>query len=67
LKAGGTGILNGDGNLSYTPEMSLETYYDIALAKGCNLAFDYQFFGNPAFNADRGPVNVFATRLHWEF
>ncbi|HEV3304397.1 MAG TPA: carbohydrate porin [Planctomycetaceae bacterium] len=67
LKAGGTGILNGDGNLGYTPEMSLETYYDIALAKGCNLAFDYQFFGNPAFNADRGPVNVFATRLHWEF
>jgi high affinity Mn2+ porin len=67
LKVGGTGILNGDGNLGYTPEMSLETYYDIALAKGCNFAFDYQFFGNPAFNADRGPVNVFAARLHWEF
>jgi high affinity Mn2+ porin len=67
LKAGGTGILNGDGNLGYTPEMSLETYYNIALVKGCSLAFDYQFIGNPAFNADRGPVNVFGTRLHWEF
>jgi len=66
LKAGGTGILNGDGNLSYTPEMSLETYYDIALGNGARLAFDYQFFGNPAFNADRGPVNVFGVRLHWE-
>ena len=28
LKAGGTGILNGDGNLSYACEKSLETYYD---------------------------------------
>jgi high affinity Mn2+ porin len=27
LKAGGTGILNGDGNLSYACEKSLETYY----------------------------------------
>ena len=27
---------------------------------------DYQFVGDPAFNSDRGPVNVFAVRLHWE-
>jgi high affinity Mn2+ porin len=67
LKAGGTGILNGDGNLSNAPELSFETYYDIALAKGCRLAFDYQFFANPAFNRDRGPVNVFLARFHWEF
>jgi high affinity Mn2+ porin len=67
LKAGGTGILNGDGNLSYTPELSFETYYDIAITKSCRLTFDYQFFGNPAFNADRGPVNVFGARLHWEY
>ena len=67
LKAGGTGILNGDGNLSYAPEKSLETYYDIAIGKGFRLAFDYQFFADPAFNSDRGPVNVFGARLHWEF
>lgn len=67
LKAGGTGILNGDGNLSYAPEISFETYYDIALAKSTHLAFDYQFFANPAFNRDRGPVNVFQARLHWEY
>ena len=66
LKAGGTGILNGDGNLSYAPEMSFETYYDIAITKSCRLAFDYQFFANPAFNRDRGPVNVFLARLHSE-
>ena len=28
LKAGGTGILNGDGNLTYGCEKVLETYYD---------------------------------------
>ena len=28
LKAGGTGILNGDGNLTYSPEKVLEAYYD---------------------------------------
>jgi high affinity Mn2+ porin len=66
LKAGGTGILNGDGNLTYACEKSLETYYDISLGKGARLAFDYQFFADPAFNSDRGPVSVFGVRLHWE-
>ncbi len=66
LKAGGTGILNGDGNLTYACEKSLETYYDIFLGAGCRLAFDYQFFADPAFNSDRGPVSVFGVRLHWE-
>jgi high affinity Mn2+ porin len=28
LKAGGTGILNGHGNLTYSPEKVLEAYYD---------------------------------------
>jgi high affinity Mn2+ porin len=67
LKAGGTGILNGDGNLSYDCEKSLELYYDFAIGKSLHLAFDYQFFADPAFNRDRGPVNVFGGRLHWEF
>jgi high affinity Mn2+ porin len=67
LKAGGTGILNGDGNLSYACEKSIETYYDFAIGKNFHLAFDYQFFADLAFNRDRGPVNVFAARLHWEY
>ena len=66
LKAGGTGILNGDGNLTYGSEKVLETYYDFPIGKGCRFAFDYQFVGDPAFNAARGPVNIFAVRLHWE-
>ena len=67
LKAGGTGILNGDGMLTYAPEISLEMYYDIAISDSLRLAFDYQFFANPAFNTDRGPVNVFQARLHWQY
>jgi high affinity Mn2+ porin len=67
LKAGGTGILNGDGNLTYACEKVLETYYDIPMGKAGRFAFDYQFVGDPAFNSDRGPVSIFAVRLHWEF
>jgi high affinity Mn2+ porin len=66
LKAGGTGILNGDGNLTYRSEKAIEGYYDFPIGKGCRFAVDYQFIADPAFNADRGPVNVFAIRLHWE-
>jgi high affinity Mn2+ porin len=66
LKAGGTGILNGDGNLSYDCEKVLEAYYDIPIGKVARFAVDYQFVGDPAFNRDRGPVSVFGVRLHWE-
>jgi len=65
--AGGTGILAGDGNLNYGWEKILETYYDFKIWKTIHGAFDYQFITDPAFNRDRGPVSVFAARLHWEF
>jgi high affinity Mn2+ porin len=66
LEAGGTGILNGDGNLTYSPEKVLESYYDFPIGKTAHFALDYQFVGDPAFNADRGPVSIFGVRLHWE-
>jgi high affinity Mn2+ porin len=66
LKAGGTGILNGDGNLTYSPEKVLEAYYDFPIGKTAHFALDYQFVGDPAFNSDRGPVSIFGVRLHWE-
>ena len=67
LQAGGTGILDGDGALSYGWEKVLETYYDFPLWKSIHLAADYQFVADPIFNRDRGPVNILATRLHMEF
>jgi high affinity Mn2+ porin len=65
--AGGTGILAGDGNLNYGWEKILETYYDFQIWKTIHGTVDYQFISDPAFNQDRGPVSVFAARLHWEF
>jgi high affinity Mn2+ porin len=64
---GGTGILAGDGALNYGWEKILETYYDFKIWKTVHATLDYQFITDPAFNQDRGPVSVFAARLHWEF
>ncbi|MGP0092299.1 MAG: HoxN/HupN/NixA family nickel/cobalt transporter [Xanthobacteraceae bacterium] len=65
--AGGLGILIGDGQLNYRPEQVLEAYYAYSLNKWTTLTFDYQFIANPGYNADRGPVSIYAARLHAEF
>jgi high affinity Mn2+ porin len=65
--AGGLGLLIGDGRLNYREEKIVETYYAISLAKWAALTLDYQFIANPAYNADRGPVSLFAARFHAEF
>ena len=65
--AGGLGILIGDGRLNYRPEQILEAYYAYSINKWATFTFDYQFIVNPAYNADRGPVSIFAGRLHAEF
>jgi len=66
--AGGLGILIGDGALTnYGVEQILETYYSYAITSSMKVSFDYQFIANPAYNADRGPVSVFAGRWHATF
>ena len=67
LEAGGQDMLDGDGTLTYGPEKVLETYYDFKIWKTIHAAVDYQFITDPAFNQARGPVSVFAARVHWEF
>jgi len=68
LNAGGLGILAGDGQLPNPGlEQIIEMYYSYALSASTRLTFDYQFIANPAYNADRGPVNVFAGRYHTAF
>jgi high affinity Mn2+ porin len=68
LNAGGIGILIGDGQLTnYGLEKIFEAYYSYALTPSTRLTFDYQFIDDPGYNADRGPVNVFAGRYHWQF
>lgn len=66
FQEGGVGILGGDGALDYGWEKGLEAYYDFKLWQALHGAFDYQFIADPAFNRDRGPVSIFAFRLHWE-
>jgi high affinity Mn2+ porin len=68
LNAGGIGILIGDGQLTnYSTEKILETYYSYAMTSSTRLSVDYQFIANPGYNANRGPVNIFAARAHWQF
>ncbi len=68
LADGGYGFLIGDGKLNYAPEMIAELYYKVnAYQKKIFLTPDYQFILNPAYNKDRGPVNVFSLRVHVEF
>jgi high affinity Mn2+ porin len=68
LNAGGLGILVGDGQLTnYGLEKIFEAYYSYALTPSTRLSLDYQFVSNPGYNADRGPVNAFAARYHWQF
>jgi high affinity Mn2+ porin len=65
---GGLGILIGDGMLPHPAlEQIIEAYYDYAVSFSTHLSVDYQFINNPAYNTDRGPVNVFSGRLHWRF
>jgi high affinity Mn2+ porin len=68
LNAGGLGILVGDGMLPNPgPEEIFEAYYSYALTSSVKLTADYQFINNPGYNTDRGPANVFAGRMHWQF
>jgi high affinity Mn2+ porin len=67
LNDGGLGILVGDGQLSHPgPEQILETYYSFPVSFW-RVTFDYQLVINPAYNRDRGPASVIATRLHAQF
>jgi high affinity Mn2+ porin len=68
LNDGGLGILVGDGQLPNPGlEQIIETYYSYALSSSTKLTADYQLIINPGYNTDRGPVNVFSGRFHWQF
>ena len=67
LAAGGYGFIIGDGELNYNPEEIFEFYYLYQLFHSLGISFDFQEVLSPAYNADRGPVPIFAGRLHLEF
>lgn len=67
LATGGFGFFIGDGRLNYHPENIIEAFYSLNVYKGTWVTLDMQRIQNPAYNADRGPVNVGSIRLHTEF
>ena len=67
LALGGLGFLLGDGRLSYGRETIVESYYTAHVWRGVFGALDLQHINNPGYNRDRGPVWVFAGRLHVDF
>lgn len=67
LDAGGLTAIIGDGRLPNPgDEKVIEAYYSLPLYSW-RLTADYQFIANPAFNRDRGPVHLIATRLRTQF
>lgn len=66
LAAGGYGFIIGDGALNYGLEQIAELYYDWNVIGGLSLSPDFQFVLNPAYNRDRGPVEIYGIRAHFE-
>ncbi len=66
--AGGLGILIGDGQLPvYRLEKIVKSYYNYALTTNLKIGVDYQLIIDPGYNGTRGPANVMAARVHWQF
>jgi len=64
LENGGYGFIIGDGKLNYDKEKILETYYSCRFNKHVAITADYQKVINPAYNKDRGSVDIVSLRLH---
>jgi high affinity Mn2+ porin len=75
LRLGGVDGFIGDGDIRAAPETNLDVFYGVNLnllnsiwfLSSCWFSVDYQHVINPAFNADRGPVDIFGARFHVEF
>jgi hypothetical protein len=68
IDAGGEGIVIGDGKLPvYGLEQEIETYYKFVVTADLAVSVDYEFYRNPGYNTQRGPVNIFAGRIHLTF
>lgn len=67
LGLGGIDGFIGDGHINPAAERALDAFYSVNYYKSLWLSGDYQRVDNPAFNTDRGPVNIFSVKLHGEF
>jgi hypothetical protein len=67
LGMGGVDGFIGDGRIRQAAEGIVEVFYSFNLARAIWLSADFQHLWHPAFNADRGPVEIVGTRIHAEF
>jgi high affinity Mn2+ porin len=67
LGMGGIDGFIGDGKIHQASEQVVEAFYSLSLGSSAWLSADYQHIWNPAYNADRGPVNILGGRVHVEF
>jgi hypothetical protein len=67
LNMGGIDGFIGDGKINYKPEQVVDIYYQCHVFSSAWLTVDYQHLANPAYNADRGPVDIYGGRVHFEF
>lgn len=58
---------NPYGAVPYGAEQIIEAYYLIGWTRATHLTLDWQHIANPAYNPDRGPIDVWGLRLHTEF
>jgi hypothetical protein len=67
LQLGGVDGFIGDGRLNQAAESVVEVFYGFNILSAIWMSADYQHISNPAYNADRGPVNILGARLHAEY
>lgn len=67
LRLGGVDGFIGDGTIRTGMESSVDLFYSVNFRKSLWISGDYQRIINPAFNADRGPLNIFSVKIHGEF
>ena len=67
LNMGGIDGFIGDGKINYAPEQVVDIFYSFNVWNTIWLSADYQYISNPAYNADRGPVNIYGAKIHVEF
>lgn len=67
LGGGGIDGFIGDGKINQASEHVFEMFYSYNVASPLWVSLDFQHIWNPAYNADRGPVDIFGARMHAEF
>ena len=67
LNQGGIDGFIGDGRINAAAEQVLDIYYQCHVFTSTWVSVDYQHLSNPAYNADRGPVDIYGARVHVEF